>query len=152
VFAGYWNDHHRTLACLVGEWFITGDLFVQDEDGFYWYLGRADDLLKPSGLWVSPLEVEGVLLQHPAVREAAVVGALDEAGLEKPAAFVVLREGFSPGAHLEEELKAFVRQQLPSYKCPRWVHFTSELPRTITGKLQRYRLRETLRAQPSGVR
>jgi benzoate-CoA ligase family protein len=152
VFAGYWNDHHRTLACLVGEWFITGDLFVQDEDGFYWYLGRADDLLKPSGLWVSPLEVEGVLLQHPAVREAAVVGALDEAGLEKPAAFVVLREGFSPGAHLEEELKAFVRQQLPSYKCPRWVHFTSELPRTTTGKLQRYRLPETLRAQPSGVR
>ncbi len=148
IFAGYWNDHHRTQACLVGEWFNTGDLFSQDEDGFYWYVGRADDLLKPSGLWVSPLEVEGVLLQHPAVREAAVVGGVDEAGLEKPAAFVVLREGFQPSGSLEEELKAFVRQQLPSYKCPRWVHFAAELPRTTTGKLQRYRLREALRGQP----
>ncbi|MDR7391574.1 MAG: benzoate-CoA ligase family protein [Armatimonadota bacterium] len=151
IFAGYWNDHHRTQACLAGEWFNTGDLFYQDEDGFYWYVGRADDLLKPSGLWVSPLEVEGVLLQHPAVREAAVVGAFDEAGLEKPAAFVVLREGYQPGPGLEDELKNFVRQQLPSYKCPRWVHFATELPRTTTGKLQRYRLREALRAQPVGA-
>lgn len=151
VFAGYWNDHHRTQACLVGEWFITGDLFTQDEDGFFWYLGRADDLLKPSGLWVSPLEVEGVLLQHPAVQEAAVVGELDDAGLEKPAAFVVLREGFRPGRTLEEELLAFARQHLPSYKCPRWVHFASELPRTTTGKLQRYRLREALRARPAAI-
>jgi len=151
VFAGYWNDHHRTQACLVGEWFNTGDLFVQDEEGFYWYVGRADDLLKPSGLWVSPLEVEEVLLQHPAVREAAVVGAPDEAGLEKPAAFVVLREGFHPGPGLEEELKAFARERLPSFKCPRWVHFANELPRTTTGKLQRYRLREALRSQPVGA-
>ncbi len=150
VFAGYWNDHHRTQACLVGEWFNTGDLFYQDEDGFFWYVGRADDLLKPSGLWVSPLEVEGVLLQHPAVQEAAVVGALDEAGLEKPAAFVVLRGGYQPGSSLEEELREFVRQQLPSYKCPRWVYFATELPRTTTGKLQRYRLREALRSQPVG--
>ncbi len=151
VFAGYWNDHHRTQACLLGEWFVTGDLFTQDEDGFFWYQGRADDLLKPSGLWVSPLEVEGVLLQHPAVREAAVVGALDEAGLEKPAGFVVLREGFQPSRQLEEELLAFVRQHLPSYKCPRWVHFASELPRTTTGKLQRYRLREALRLRPAAT-
>ncbi len=152
VFAGYWNDHHRTRACLVGEWFVTGDLFVQDEDGFYWYLGRSDDLLKPSGLWVSPLEVEGVLLQHPAVREAAVVGAPDEAGLEKPMAFVVLRESVQPSRALAEELKEFVRQRLPSYKCPRWVEFVSELPRTTTGKVQRYRLREAVRPQPTGAR
>ncbi|MDR5708638.1 MAG: benzoate-CoA ligase family protein [Armatimonadota bacterium] len=147
VFAGYWKDHRRTRQALQGEWFVTGDLFSVDDEGFYWYMGRVDDLLKPGGLWVSPLEVEGILLEHPAVAECAVVGAPDEMGLEKPMAFVVLREGYAPSRNLELELREFVRARLAGYKHPRWFRFVPELPRTATGKLLRYRLREALRQE-----
>ncbi|MDR7416695.1 MAG: benzoate-CoA ligase family protein [Armatimonadota bacterium] len=147
IFAGYWNDSRRTRQALQGEWFVTGDLFSLDDDGFHWYMGRADDLLKPGGLWVSPLEVEGALLEHPAVAECAVVGAPDEMGLEKPMAFVVLRESYTPSPALERELRELVQARLARYKHPRWFRFVPELPRTVTGKLQRYRLREALRQE-----
>ncbi len=147
IFAGYWRDHRKTKESLRGEWFITGDLFFRDDEGFHYYMGRADDLLKPGGLWVSPLEVEGVLLEHPAVAECAVVGAPDELGLEKPMAFVVLRSGYVPSRALEQELQEFARSRLPRFKHPRWIRFVPELPRTSTGKVQRYRLREALRQE-----
>jgi acyl-coenzyme A synthetase/AMP-(fatty) acid ligase len=103
-----------------------------------------DDMLKPGGRWLSPLEVENILLEHAAVREAAVVGANDKAGLEKPVAFVVLRAGWEPSESLEHEIQDMVRSATSSYKCPRRVFFAAELPRTPSGKIQRYRLRERL--------
>jgi len=143
--AYYWNKHQKTKESFCGEWFNTGDKFHMDSDGFYWYVGRADDMLKAGGIWVSPLEVEGVLLEHPAVNQCTVIGAPDAAGLEKPMAFVVLNEGYNPSQELERELQDFVRTKIAHYKCPRWVRFTDDLPRTASGKVQRYKLRELLR-------
>ena len=143
--AYYWNKHQKTKESFCGEWFNTGDEFYRDSDGFYWYVGRADDLLKAGGIWVSPLEVEGVLLEHPAVNQCAVIGAQDAAGLDKPMAFVVLNEGHEPSQDLERELRDFVRDRIAHYKCPRWVRFAEDLPRTASGKVQRYKLREMLK-------
>jgi benzoate-CoA ligase len=143
--AYYWNKHQKTKESFWGEWFNTGDEFYRDSDGFYWYVGRADDLLKAGGIWVSPLEVEGVLLEHSAVNQCAVIGAPDAAGLDKPMAFVVLNEGHEASQDLERELRDFVRDRIAHYKCPRWFRFTNELPRTATGKVQRYKLREMLK-------
>jgi len=144
VAAYYWNKHEKTKQSFLGEWFDTGDQYYQDEDGYYFYAGRADDMLKPGGLWLSPLEVEGILLEHEAVNEAAVVGAANESGLEKHVAFVVIKEGYQPSQDLERELIEFVRSKTAHYKCPRNIHFESELPRTATGKVQRFRLRTLL--------
>ncbi|RJX24373.1 MAG: benzoate-CoA ligase family protein [Dethiobacter sp.] len=143
----YWNKHEKTKETIYGEWFNTGDKFYQDEDGFYWYSGRADDMIKAGGIWMSPLEVEGVLLEHPAVMECAVIGAPDASNLEKPLAFVVTRDGVKPSPQLELELQEFVRSKIAHYKYPRWVRFINELPRTASGKIQRYKLRETLKAK-----
>ena len=143
--AYYWNKHQKTKESFYGEWFNTGDKFHRDSDGFYWYAGRTDDMLKAGGIWVSPLEVEGVLLEHPAANQCTVIGAPDAAGLEKPMAFVVLNEGYSPSQELERELQEFVRSKIAHYKCPRWIRFVNDLPRTASGKLQRYKLREMLR-------
>ena len=140
--AFYWNKHEKTKESFHGEWFNTGDKFHRDSEGFYWYVGRADDIFKAGGMWVSPLEVEGALLEHPAVNQCAVIGAPDAAGLEKPKAFVVLNEGYTPSQELERELQDSVRNKIAHYKCPRWVHFTDDLPRTASGKVQRYKLRE----------
>jgi len=142
--AFYWNKHEQTKESFHGEWFDTGDKFYRDSDGFYWYVGRADDIFKAGGIWVSPLEVEGVLLEHEAVNECAVIGAPDAEGLEKPMAFVVPNPGYTPSSELEGELKQFVRDRMAHYKCPRWFRFTDELPRTATGKVQRYKLRALL--------
>lgn len=142
--AFYWNNPEKTRESFHGEWFNTGDKFYTDSDGFYWYVGRADDIFKAGGIWVSPLEVEGTLLEHQAVNECAVIGAPDTAGLEKPMAFVVLSQGYTPSEDLERELQQFVRDRIAHYKCPRWFRFTDELPRTATGKLQRYKLRASL--------
>jgi benzoate-CoA ligase family protein len=139
--AYYWNNHQKTKESFRGEWFITGDQFYRDADGFYWYAGRADDMLKAGGIWVSPLEVEEVLLEHPAVAECAVIGAADADGLEKPMAFVVPAEGYTGSSALEQELQQFVKSRLAHYKYPRWVRFVEELPRTASGKVQRYKLR-----------
>jgi benzoate-CoA ligase family protein len=129
----YWGDHDRSKRTFHGDTVRTGDLFVRDADGFYWYRGRADDLLKVSGIWVAPLEVENCLLSHPAIAEVAVVG-YEEGGLTLPAAFVVLREGHETDAR---ELQDFVRSELSPHKYPRDVRFMSELPRTASGKVDR---------------
>lgn len=140
VAAGYWNKHPKTKAAFVGEWFRTGDRYLVDADGYYVYQGRSDDLLRVGANWVAPIEVEACLLEHPAVAECAVVGARDADGLEKPRAFVVLRPG-SAAEGLEEALRAHVRARLAPFKVPRWVTVVDELPKTATGKVQRYRLR-----------
>ena len=139
---GYWNQHEKTKATFEGTWFHTRDKYYQDENGYFWYVGRADDLFKVSGRWLSPAEVESALISHPAVREAAVVARTDGAGLIKPAAYVVLHESFLPTEPLRRELQEWVGARLSSYKKPRWIEYLTELPKTATGKLQRYRLRE----------
>ncbi|MBX6330570.1 MAG: benzoate-CoA ligase family protein [Gemmatimonadaceae bacterium] len=142
AFAGYWNRHTRTSETLLGHWVRTGDQYVRDEDGYYWYAGRSDDMLKAGGIWVSPVEVENTLLEHEAVREAGVVGAADTDELVKPIAFVVLADGHVGTAELARELREFVRARLAPYKCPRAIVFAGSLPKTATGKIQRFLLRE----------
>jgi benzoate-CoA ligase family protein len=140
--AYYWNQHEKTKRTIMGEWIATGDKYSQDAEGYYWYAGRSDDMLKVGGIWVSPIEVENTLMQHPAVFEAAVVGHADDDRLIKPKAFVVLHEGYSPAPALEEELQVFVKDKIAPYKYPRWIAFLSELPKTATGKIQRFKLRQ----------
>jgi len=142
----YWRKHEKSKEAIHGEWFNTGDQFYKDSDGFYWFSGRADDMLKAGGIWVSPVEVEGILLEHPAVLECGVVGKVDESNLEKPLAFVVLREGYKGSPELEKELQDFVRSKTAHYKYPRWVKFVNELPRTASGKVQRFKLRSLLKS------
>ena len=138
----YWNQHEKSKTTIEGHWIRTGDKYYQDADGYFWYAGRSDDMLKCSGVWVSPVEIEGVLIEHPAVQEAAVVGREDRDQLPKPAAYVVLKSGARGAPELARELQEFVVSRLPVFKRPRWVEFVDELPRTATGKLQRYKLRE----------
>jgi benzoate-CoA ligase family protein len=139
--AYYWNQHEKTKDTIAGHWLRTGDKYYQDEDDFYWYAGRSDDMVKVSGVWVSPIEIERVLSEHPAVQEVAVVFRQDSDELAKPAAFVVLRDGALSSAELGIELQNFVKSRLPLYKRPRWVEFLPELPKTATGKVQRFKLR-----------
>jgi benzoate-CoA ligase family protein len=141
TMACYWNQPERTSRVLRGPWLETGDKYRQDEDGYFWFCGRGDDMLKVGGIWVSPFEVEATLIAHPAVLEAAVVGREDEARLVKPHAFVVLKDPGARSAALAEELKRFVKGKLAPYKYPRWVEFMNELPKTATGKIQRFKLR-----------
>ena len=138
----YWNKHERTKATIAGSWIQTGDKFYQDADGNFWYSGRSDDMLKVSGQWVSPVEVEAALISHPSVLEAAVVGREDRDKLIKPEAYVVLQSGSVPSEALAEELKQHVKVTLTPVKYPRWIAFVDELPKTATGKMQRYLLRE----------
>jgi benzoate-CoA ligase len=142
IMAYYWNKHEKTTRSLFGQWIETGDKYYQDADGYFWFCGRGDDMLKVGGIWVSPVEVEGTLIRHPAVLEAAVVGAEDEERLVKPKAFVVLKDGHSPSPALETDLKAFVKDKIAPYKYPRWIEFVGELPKTATGKIQRFKLRQ----------
>ena len=142
VCAGYWNRHEQTKNTIEGHWIRTGDKYTQDVDGFYWYAGRGDDMLKVGGLWVSPVEVESALMANDAVLECGVVGREDHDGLVKPMAFVVLRQPASASVDLAKTLQQFVRERLAEYKRPRWVEFVAELPKTATGKIQRFRLRE----------
>ena len=140
--AGYWNQPERTAQTFLGEWVRTGDKYSRDGDGYFWYAGRSDDMIKAGGMWVSPVEVEGALAEHDAVLEAGVVGAPDTDELTKPLAFVVLAPGQAPTPALERELQGFVKQRLAPYKYPRWIVFLPELPKTATGKIQRFKLRE----------
>jgi benzoate-CoA ligase len=134
----YWNNRAKSRSTFCGPWTKSGDKYMQDADGYYVYGGRTDDMLKVSGIWVSPAEVEAALVGHPAVLEAAVVGKEDEQKLVKPKAFVVLK----PGAKAtDDELKSYVKEKLAPYKYPRWIEFASELPKTATGKIQRFKLR-----------
>lgn len=135
---GYWQQMDKTRAAFRGEWYVSGDLVSRDRDGYFTYSGRADELLKVGGKWLAPQEVESCLLQHPAVKEVAVVGIEDANGLTKPHAFVVARE---QRAGLAEELQAFARERLEAYKAPRAVRFMEALPRTHLGKVDRGKLR-----------
>jgi benzoate-CoA ligase family protein len=143
----YWNQPEKTARTIQDGWLRTGDKYTQDADGFYWYAGRGDDMLKVGGLWVSPVEVEAALVAHELVQECAVVGCEDADGLTKPYAFVVLRAGVARTASLATDLQQFVRSKLADYKRPRWVEFRDELPKTATGKMQRFKLREDARAR-----
>jgi benzoate-CoA ligase len=139
--AGYWNQHEKTKDTFQGHWFRTGDKYWQDEDGYFWYAGRGDDLFKVNGRWLSPAEVESALIAHPAVREAAVVARNDGAELIKPAAYVVVNPEFIANEELARDLQDWVGERIGNYKRPRWVEFLPELPKTATGKIQRFRLR-----------
>jgi len=140
--AYYWNQHEKTKQTIQGEWIRTGDKYIRDLEGYFWYAGRTDDMLKVSGQWVSPVEVEAALIEHPAVLESAVIGLADSEGLIKPKAFVVLREGQAPSDALGTELQEFVKARIAAYKYPRWIEFVTQVPKTATGKIQRYKLRE----------
>ncbi|HMQ31932.1 MAG TPA: benzoate-CoA ligase family protein [Chloroflexaceae bacterium] len=138
---GYLHQYDKSRHTFRGEWLFTGDKYRVDEDGYYWHCGRSDDMLKVGGIWVAPMEVESALMRHPAVLECAVVGVSDRAELVKPKAYVALRPGHEPSDALAEELISFCRQELAEYKRPRWVVFMAELPKTATGKIQRFKLR-----------
>jgi benzoate-CoA ligase family protein len=138
----YWNKHEKSKDVFQGHWVATGDKYYQDEEGYFWYCGRSDDMFKVSGQWVSPFEVESALIAHPAVLEAAVVSAADRDKLIKPRAYVVLKPGYEPSETLAEELKVFVKSRLHPYKYPRWIEFLPELPKTATGKIRRFVLRD----------
>jgi len=146
--SGYWNQHERTKHSFEGHWFRTGDKYSQDEEGYFWHAGRADDLFKVNGRWLAPVEVESALLAHAAIREAAVIGREDADGLTKPAAYVVLNPDFVPDEPLIWELQDWVSKRIGGYKRPRWIEFLPELPKTATGKLQRFKLREMQPTRP----
>ncbi|NKC14473.1 MAG: benzoate-CoA ligase family protein [Gammaproteobacteria bacterium] len=137
----YWNRRDKSRATFQGAWTRTGDKYSIDEDGYYHYAGRTDDMLKVSGIWVSPFEVESALIAHDAVVEVAVVGQEDESKLVKPKAFVVLAAGNKPGDELVATLQNHVKDRLAPYKYPRWIEFVDALPKTATGKIQRFKLR-----------
>ena len=143
--AYYWNKHEKTKQTIEGHWIRTGDKYYQDADGYFWYAGRSDDMLKVSGHWVSPVEIEAALAEHPAVREAAVIGREDAERLVKPMAFVVLEPDVAADEKTARKLQEFVLSKLAPFKKPRWVEFVSELPKTATGKIQRFKLREWVR-------
>jgi benzoate-CoA ligase len=137
----YWNNREQSRATFLGEWTRSGDKYIQDEDGYFVYCGRRDDMLKVSGMYVSPFEVEGALQTHPAVLEAAVVGWPDADELIKPKAFVVLKSPEKASADFAHALQEHCRQRLAPFKYPRWIEFRTELPKTATGKIQRFKLR-----------
>ena len=150
ITTGYWNRPEQDVVTLVDGWLRTRDQYIRDEDELFHYQGRSDDMIKVGGIWCSPFDIEARLIEHPIVLEAAVVGREDEHGLTKPEAFVVLAEnlretvGARP-AHerIEAELVSHCQEGLPKYMYPRWIHFVEDLPKTATGKIQRYRLRQT---------
>lgn len=140
--AYYWNKHEKTKQAMMGQWFNTDDKFFVDEDGFFYYVGRSNDMLKVGGIWVSPIEVEACLIGHESVLECAVVPGRDKENLVKPAAYVVLNKGYTPSEELEKEIKDYVKKELAHYKFPRWVHFVEDLPKTATGKVKRFELKD----------
>src|SRR6266853_1131758 len=141
ALALYWAQHEKTKRSLVGEWFFTGDRYRVDADGFYWYEGRSDDMIKVSGLWASPIEIEAALLEHPSVAESAVVG-IDVEGFTNIKAFVIAKGDAAAGDALVAELQEHCKSRLQRYQYPHLIEFVPELPKTVTGKIQRYKLRE----------
>ena len=144
----YWNNAERTATTMVDGWLNTGDTYRRDADGYFYYSGRSDDMLKVGGIWCSPFEIESKLIEHPNVVEAAVVGRLDQEGLIKPEAFVILKEGTKGSDAHVAELMEFCKNGLAPYKYPRWINFVAELPKTATGKIQRFLLRQKDGAAP----
>jgi 4-hydroxybenzoate-CoA ligase len=139
---GYWNQRAKSRRTFAGEWTLTGDKYVREASGYFHYCGRTDDMFKVSGMWVSPFEVEAALASHEAVLEAAVIGKADADGLIKPKAFIVLRSGFAADERLIETLRVHVKECAGPWKYPRWIDVRPDLPRTATGKIQRFKLRE----------
>ncbi len=137
----YWNNREKSRHTFMGEWTRSGDKYIETDDGYFQYCGRSDDMLKVSGIYVSPFEVEGALMTHESVLEAAVVAHADADQLIKPKAYVVLKAGVAPSDSLAEDLKKHVKDKLAPYKYPRWLEFVGELPKTATGKIQRFKLR-----------
>jgi benzoate-CoA ligase family protein len=137
----YLHQFERSQRTFRGEWLFTGDKYYVDEQGYYWHAGRSDDMLKVGGIWVSPMEVESALIGHPAVVECAVIGQEDNAGLVKPKAYVVLNKDYQPSDDLTHQLVEYTTEKLSAYKRPRWIEYVDELPKTATGKIQRFRLR-----------
>ena len=145
---GYWNQRSKSRRTFSGEWTHSGDKFYRDADGYYYYCGRTDDMFKVSGMWVSPFEVELALMSHEAVFEAAVIGKEDADGLTKPKAFIVLKDGYTADESLFETLRVHVKERAGPWKFPRWIDVRSDLPRTATGKIQRFKLRDLDSARP----
>ena len=137
----YWNQRDKSLHTFRGEWTYTGDKYMVDRDGYYLYCGRTDDMLKVSGQWVSPFEVESTIIQHDQVMEAAVVGQQDENDLVKPKAYVVIKPGIEGSEQLAAEIQEFVKARIARHKYPRWIEFVDSMPKTATGKIQRFKLR-----------
>jgi 4-hydroxybenzoate-CoA ligase len=138
---GYWNQRAKSRRTFIGEWTYTGDKYLCDEQGYFHCCGRTDDMFKVSGMWVSPFDVEAALTSHEAVLEAAVIGKEDADGLTKPKAFIVLRSGYAGDEGLLENLKLHVKERAGPWKYPRWIDIRTDLPRTATGKIQRFKLR-----------
>jgi benzoate-CoA ligase len=149
ALALYWAQHEKSKRSILGEWFFTGDRYRVDADGYYWYEGRSDDMIKVQGLWASPIEIESALLEHPSVAESAVVG-VDIEGFTKIKAFVITKDGSAGGDALAAELQEHCKARLQRYQYPHMIEFVSELPKTVTGKIQRYKLREK-EASPAGA-
>ncbi len=141
--AYYWNNPEKTAETMVGEWVNTGDTYLQDEAGYYVYCGRSDDMLKVGGIWCSPVEIENCLIEHPKVLEAATVGRADNDQLIKPEAYIVLTSAIDSQEALSQELLTHCRNTLARYKFPRWFNYVDDLPKTATGKIQRFKLRQT---------
>jgi len=139
---GYWRNDEASVETFGGEWFHTHDAAVQDEDGYIWYVGRADDVIIAAGYRIGPFEVESACLEHAAVREAAVIASPDELRGNVVKAFIVLADGYEPSDALSEEIKSLVRERLSAYAYPRRVEFVPELPKTLTGKIRRVELRQ----------
>jgi 4-hydroxybenzoate-CoA ligase len=146
---GYWNQRAKSRATFAGEWTYTGDKYIRDSAGYYQYCGRTDDMFKVSGNWVSPFEVEAALASHDLVLEAAVIGEEDDDKLTKPKAYVVLKPGVAADDKLIDSLKDHVKSRAGIWKYPRWIEFRAELPKTATGKIQRFKLREESAAAKS---
>ena len=149
---GYWNRYFKTKETFIGEWLWTGDVYYKDNEGYYWYYSRSDDMIRSSGVWVSPIDVEKTLMEHPAILEAAAVQGYTDEGLQKVKVIVVLRTGYVPSPELIEELKNHVKGRTASFKKPERIEFVKELPKTSTGKIQRYKLRETEEQQLMNIR
>jgi benzoate-CoA ligase family protein len=143
----YWNKHAKSRQTMLGAWFNTGDKFFIDDEGFFHCAGRSDDMLKVGGIWVSPTEVEACLIGHPAILECAVIGAPDADELVKPMAFVVINKPYEASLELENDIKEYVKSYLAHYKYPRWIRFMDELPKTATGKMKRFELRNLLQSR-----
>jgi benzoate-CoA ligase family protein len=149
ICSGYWNQKEKTEGAFIDHWFRTGDRYYQDPEGYFWHAGRANDLFKVNGRWLNPVEVEAALLAHPAVKEAAVVPREDQNGLVKPAAYLALNPEYCPSDELAREIVEWVAQRIGGYKSPRSIEFVLELPKTATGKVQRFKLRQPPAGQNS---
>ena len=150
MFRGYWNEEARYQKCFAGGWYLTGDLAKRDADGYFWFVGRADDVIKTSGHLIGPFEVESVLMEHRAVAEAGVIGKPDPVRGEIIKAFVALRDGYEPSEELKQDIARFVKERLAAHAAPREIEFRDKLPKTRSGKIMRRVLKAWELGLPTG--